>query len=104
MKVEIELSEQDKREIAELLSMRYISDEDVDKIAREILEKKVSQAFDRLYTRDKLDFTVKHELLRDGICRGAFREAIASAVSDWLDDRAGWVATLIARRASRGKH
>jgi hypothetical protein len=70
---------------------------------REILEKRVSQAFDCLYTRDKLDFTVKYEL-RVGICRGAFREAIASAVSDRLDDRAGWVATLIARRASRGKH
>jgi hypothetical protein len=35
VRVEIELSEQDKREIAELLSTRCISDEDVDKIARD---------------------------------------------------------------------
>lgn len=73
-----------------------LSQEQLDRIVVEAIEAKARMTFDEYCRSNRVDSIVKNAF-RERLLQGEFRTSIRDAVFAWLDDRAGWVASIVRR-------
>lgn len=73
-----------------------LTQEQLDWIVVEAVEAKARMTFEEYNRFNRVDSIVKNAL-RECLLQDKFRTSIRDAVFAWLDDRAGWVASLVRR-------